>query len=227
METDSWNRFSSERHQPSLQSRFSFEELDGSDDETRMEFPCPFCHEDFDIVGLCCHIDEEHPAGGRNGVCPVCAVSVAVDMVGHITMQHGSYFKISFHLPLTYMHHRRRFHKGLAGAHSIPFLSKAENRYREVYLESFRGGSSNSSVSSNAVPDPLLSSFILSMPVADSLKDILVESLDESGVTDKISDENVAESVEPSMPDQNQQERAQRSEFVRELVLSMIFEDTI
>lgn len=35
----------------------------------------------------------------------------------------------------------------------------------------------------------------------------------------------LASSVELSMSDQNQQEKAQRSEFVRELVLSTIFED--
>lgn len=29
-------------------------------------------------------------------VCPVCAMRVGVDMVAHITLQHGSMFKISF-----------------------------------------------------------------------------------------------------------------------------------
>lgn len=44
-----------------------FEEIDG-DDDIREEFPCPFCSEYFDIVGLCCHIDEEHPLEAKNGV---------------------------------------------------------------------------------------------------------------------------------------------------------------
>lgn len=50
-----------------------FEEFD-SDDGPRAEFPCPFCWEDFDIIGLCCHIDEEHPVESKNGVffCSVC-----------------------------------------------------------------------------------------------------------------------------------------------------------
>lgn len=43
------------------------EEFD-SDDESRPEYLCPFCAEDFDTVGLCCHIDEEHPVEGKNGV---------------------------------------------------------------------------------------------------------------------------------------------------------------
>ena len=44
-----------------------FEEIDGEDD-IREEFPCPFCSEHFDIVGLCCHIDDEHPVEAKNGV---------------------------------------------------------------------------------------------------------------------------------------------------------------
>jgi len=44
-----------------------FEELD-VDDDIREEFPCCFCSEYFDIVGLCCHIDDEHPVEAKNGV---------------------------------------------------------------------------------------------------------------------------------------------------------------
>lgn len=44
-----------------------FEEID-ADDDIREEFPCPFCTEYFDIVGLCCHIDDEHPVEAKNGV---------------------------------------------------------------------------------------------------------------------------------------------------------------
>lgn len=29
-------------------------------------------------------------------VCPICATRVGMDLIGHLTMQHGSYFKISF-----------------------------------------------------------------------------------------------------------------------------------
>ena len=43
------------------------EDIDG-EDESRPEFLCPFCAEDFDVVGLCCHIDEEHSIEAKNGV---------------------------------------------------------------------------------------------------------------------------------------------------------------
>lgn len=45
-----------------------FEEIDIADDDIREEYPCPFCSEFFDIVGLCCHIDDEHPVEANNGV---------------------------------------------------------------------------------------------------------------------------------------------------------------
>ncbi|XP_010931708.1 protein DEHYDRATION-INDUCED 19 homolog 2 isoform X3 [Elaeis guineensis] len=73
MEADCWSRFftASKRHQSVLQSRFDlyrgYEEIDGGDEDSRAEFPCPFCSEDFDIVGLFCHIDDEHPVEAKNG----------------------------------------------------------------------------------------------------------------------------------------------------------------
>ncbi|XVF37307.1 hypothetical protein REPUB_Repub19eG0134900 [Reevesia pubescens] len=93
MDDDSWSaRLSSasKRYQAVLQSR---SEIDGEDD-IREEFPCSFCSEYFDIVGLCCHIDDEHPVEAKNGLCPVCAMRVGVDMVAHVTLQHGNIFKI-------------------------------------------------------------------------------------------------------------------------------------
>ncbi|KAG7030204.1 Protein DEHYDRATION-INDUCED 19, partial [Cucurbita argyrosperma subsp. argyrosperma] len=39
---------------------FDYEEVDG-DDDLNSEYPCPFCPEEFDLVELCCHIDDEHP----------------------------------------------------------------------------------------------------------------------------------------------------------------------
>jgi hypothetical protein len=76
-----------------------FEEIEGEDD-FREEYACPFCSDYFDIVSLCCHIDEDHPMDAKNGVCPICAVKVSSDMIAHITLQHANMFKISFLLSL-------------------------------------------------------------------------------------------------------------------------------
>uniref|UniRef100_A0A0D3E160 Di19 zinc-binding domain-containing protein n=1 Tax=Brassica oleracea var. oleracea TaxID=109376 RepID=A0A0D3E160_BRAOL len=47
----------------------------------QQEYACPFCSDYFDIVSLCCHLDEDHPMDTINGVCPVCAVKVSSDML--------------------------------------------------------------------------------------------------------------------------------------------------
>ncbi|CAH1425071.1 unnamed protein product [Lactuca virosa] len=76
MDTNSWTRFSTSNS--SLRRYQSRSEE--TDDEPRPEYLCPFCAEDFDIVGLCCHIDEEHTVQAKNGVCPICAKKVGTGL---------------------------------------------------------------------------------------------------------------------------------------------------
>ncbi|KAF2288307.1 hypothetical protein GH714_005910 [Hevea brasiliensis] len=215
MDADSWSvRISSvsKRYQSVLQSRsdvfMGFEEIDG-DDDTREEFPCPFCSEYFDIVGLCCHIDDEHPMEANNGICPVCAMRVGVDMVAHITLHHG--------------HRKRKSRKG--GHHSTLTLLRKE--LREGNLQSLFGGSSCIVSSSNAAPDPLLSSFIL--PMADDFASAQPSFSNETSSAKKSLDENVLERNMKSSPlsVKDQEEKAKRSEFVQGLLLSAILDDIL
>ncbi|XP_054801871.1 protein DEHYDRATION-INDUCED 19 homolog 3-like [Prosopis cineraria] len=207
----------SKRYQSALQSRsdmfMGFDENDG-DDDIREEFLCPFCSEYFDIVGLCCHIDEEHPMEAKSGVCPVCALRVGFDMVAHITLQHGSIFK---------MQRKRKSRKG--GSYST--LSLLRKELREGNLQSLFGGSSCTVSSSNAAADPLLSSFIL--PVADELACAQTHFPTESRSTKKISNETVSKrNVETSpLSVKDKEERAKRCEFVHGLLLSTIFDDNL
>ncbi|KAJ9180311.1 hypothetical protein P3X46_008575 [Hevea brasiliensis] len=215
MDADSWSvRISSgsKRYQSVLQSRsdvfVGFEETDG-DDDIREEFPCPFCSEYFDIVGLCCHIDDEHPMEANNGICPVCAMRVGVDMVAHITLHHG--------------HRKRKSRKG--GHHSTLTLLRKE--LREGNLQSLFGGSSCIVSSSNAAPDPLLSSFIL--PMADDFASAQPSFSNETSSAKKSLDENVLERNMKSSPlsVKDQEEKAKRSEFVQGLLLSAILDDIL
>lgn len=215
---DSWSaRLSSasKRYQSALQSRSDmftgFEDIDG-DDDIREEFPCPFCSEYFDIIGLCCHIDDEHPAEANNGVCPICATRVGVDMVAHITLQHGNIFK---------MQRKRKSRKGST-------LSLLRKELREGNLQSLFGGSSYLLSSSNAAPDPLLSSFIL--PMADDLDSIEPSSSTETIQLKRSADENVLErNVKPVPPlsVKDKEEKARRSGFVQGLLLSTILDDNL
>ncbi|XP_031401435.1 protein DEHYDRATION-INDUCED 19 homolog 3-like isoform X2 [Punica granatum] len=218
MDADSWSaRLSSasRRYQSSLQTRsdmfMGFEEIDG-DDDIREEFPCPFCSEYFDIVGLCIHLDDEHPVEARNGVCPVCAMRAGVDMVAHITLQHGNIFK---------MQRKRKSRK--SGSHSA--LSFLKRELRDGTLQSLLGGSSCTVSSSNAAADPLLSSFIL--PVGDDFASVQTNLSTETSTKKKSLDENVPERKvqTPPLSVKDQEERAKRCKFVGELLFSTILND--
>lgn len=217
MDADSWSaRLSSasKRYQSALQSRsdmlMGFEDID--EDDIREEFSCPFCSEYFDIVGLCCHMDDEHPMEAKNGVCPVCTMRVGVDMVAHITLQHGNIFKVQ---------RKRKSRKG--GNHSTLFLLRRE--LREGTLQSLFGGPSCVVPSSNAAPDPLLSSFIL--PMNDDFGSSKSRDMTETSASKKFSDETVSERKVQSSPlsVKEQKERLKRCDFVRGLLLSTVLDD--
>ncbi|XP_022968785.1 protein DEHYDRATION-INDUCED 19 homolog 3-like isoform X2 [Cucurbita maxima] len=221
MDAESWTaRLSSasKRYQSALLSRsglgmfMGFEELEG-DDDIREEFPCPFCSEFFDIVGLCCHIDEEHPIEARNGVCPVCDMRVGVDMVAHISLQHGNIFK---------MQRKRKSRKG--GSHST--LSLLRKELQEGNLQSLFGGSS-CLFTSNAAPDPLLSSFIL--PMVDDYGSVQPHLSAESNSMKCNSQDKSLERSIPSSPlsMQDEEEKRKRCAFVQGLVMSTILDDNL
>ncbi|PIN04236.1 hypothetical protein CDL12_23222 [Handroanthus impetiginosus] len=230
MDSNSWAaRLSSasKRYQSALQSRsgmkwdgfdaemlMGFEEMD-VDDDIREEYPCPFCSDYFDIVGLCCHIDDEHPLEAKNGVCPVCAMRVGVDMVAHITLHHGNIFK---------MQRKRKSRK--AGSHST--LSLLRRELREGNLQSLFGGSSCVVSSNNTAPDPLLSSFIL--PMVEDYESVPSHSTAESTLVKKSTAGSISErngQQQPPMSIKDQEEKAKRSEFVQGLVLSLTLYDIL
>ncbi|XP_047095363.1 protein DEHYDRATION-INDUCED 19 homolog 2 [Lolium rigidum] len=225
---DAWGRSSSSSASAAaaarrLQSRYDlymgFDDVDaggGEDVEARgaEAYNCPFCGEDFDFVGLCCHIDDEHAVEAKRGVCPICAGRVGMDLIGHLTVQHASYFK---------MQRRRRVRKVSSGSHSL--LSLLRKDLRDGSLQSFLGGPSYVSNPPAAAPDPFLSSLICSLPVAEPLKDFHSDSSDKTFLLNKFRDEKTVERAETSLSEKDQKELAQRSAFTRELVLSTIFDD--
>ncbi|XP_021912534.1 protein DEHYDRATION-INDUCED 19 homolog 3-like [Carica papaya] len=148
-------------------------------------------------------------------VCPVCAMRVGVDMVAHITLQHGNIFK---------MQRKRKSRK--SGSYST--LSLLRKELREGNLQTLFGGSSCIVSSSNAAPDPLLSSFIL--PMADDFVSVQSHLSTETSPAKKSSNANVAERNIPSSPPlsvKDQEEKAKRCEFVQGLLLSTILDDIL
>lgn len=218
MDPNSWTRFSTSNSAlKRYQSRSdAFHLVEETDDDPRPEYLCPFCAEDFDIVGLCCHIDEEHTVQAKNGVCPICAKRVGTGLVTHITMQHGSLLKIQ---------RKRRLRRG--GSNST--LSILKRELREGNLQSVLGGSSFLIQSSlDTEPDPLLSSFIYNnAPDDDVSKDVshlsstvpvsVVEGLNKDLLT-RGEKRQVAK-----VSGEEEEEKIRRSEFVQGLVLSTFF----
>ncbi|KFK37978.1 hypothetical protein AALP_AA3G054400 [Arabis alpina] len=223
MDSDSWtDRLASatRRYQLAFPSRsdpfLGFEEIDG-EEEFREEFACPFCSDDFDIVSLCCHIDEDHPMEAKNGVCPVCAVRVGVDMVAHITLQHANIFK---------MQRKRKTRRG--GPHST--LSILRREFPDGNFQSLFGGSScivSSSSSANVAADPLLSSFI--SPITDGFFTSESCISAEPGPVKKTPNQSLPErnAEKPSLSAEDHKQKVKRSEFVRELLSSMILDDVL
>uniref|UniRef100_A0A1J3C788 Protein DEHYDRATION-INDUCED 19-like protein 4 n=1 Tax=Noccaea caerulescens TaxID=107243 RepID=A0A1J3C788_NOCCA len=221
MDSNSWincpSVFSSSSSSRRCQSRSDlyigggYEDLEG-DEDLKAEFICPFCAEDFDIVGLCCHIDEEHPVEAKNGVCPVCTKRVGLDIVGHITTQHANFFKVQ---------RRRRLRRG--GYTSAYLALKKE--LREANLQSLLGGSSSFTSSTNIDSDPLLSSFMFNSPsVNESAKKptLVTQGTSATKVSRK---ETLKRCIQEAPLSGEDQEKAKKSEFVRGLFLSTMLGD--
>ncbi|XP_061946243.1 protein DEHYDRATION-INDUCED 19 homolog 4-like [Populus nigra] len=128
-----------------------------TEEHLKAKYLCPFYGEDFDVVGLFCHIDKEHPVEANNGVCPVCAKKVGMNIVTHIIGQYGNFFNVQ---------RKRRLRKG--GANSAFSILRKE--LREGSLQSLFGGSSCFVSSSNTELDPLRSPFIFLVIVLHNWK---------------------------------------------------------
>uniref|UniRef100_A0A0E0MNH0 Protein dehydration-induced 19 C-terminal domain-containing protein n=1 Tax=Oryza punctata TaxID=4537 RepID=A0A0E0MNH0_ORYPU len=235
MDMDSWERLAADaRIQGSC-----FDALMGMEEETAeesegeeeaAEVACPFCGEEFDGFGLCCHIEDDHQTENRAGflrnacacavvlvakVCPICYDGVGMDLVSHITSEHPSFFKGKWR-------NQRVSH----GSHSS---TRATLKKDAAYLQ-YRYGGSARAASHNTDPDPLLSSFVGNFTDIDLPKDVQQEFRDE---TDEKSDTLVqkeqrpVESADEPLLPEVKEERTRRSQFVQGLVLSLMFDDIL
>ncbi|MBA0585394.1 hypothetical protein Gorai_016174 [Gossypium raimondii] len=175
-------------------------------------------------------------------VCPVCAKRVGMDIVSHITMQHGNFLKISFFLcySLTgfYVQRKRRLRKG---GSNLTF-SMLRKELRDGNLHALLGGSSCIVSPSSVEADPLLSSFMFNPPTADeplSLQSLsIAESSADKESTDKESLERIGfkfltlvyrdrKPQQSQLSDQEHEEKARRCEFVQGLLMSTILNENL
>ncbi|KAK8585874.1 hypothetical protein V6N13_050844 [Hibiscus sabdariffa] len=184
------------------------------DEDFLAKLLCPFCADDFDIVGLCCHMDEEHPIQVKHGVCPVCTKRVGREIVSHIAMQHGNFLKVQ---------RKRRLRK--VGLNSTS--SMLRNELREGNLHAVLAGSSRIVSPSNVEADPVLSSFMFNPPTADEPSSLQSLPIAESSAEKESTDKEVLERKpqQLQLSDKEHEEKARRCEFVRGLLMSIILDE--
>ncbi|AEE82138.1 Drought-responsive family protein [Arabidopsis thaliana] len=165
------------------------------DDEMAVDYPCPFCSDDYDLVELCHHIDEEHQLDANNGICPVCSRRVKMHMVDHITTQHRDVFK--------------RLYKDESYSAFSPGTRK--------YLQSLIDEPLSTNHTSKSVLDPLLS-FIYNPPSPKKSKLVQPDSSSEASMEDNslIRDSTEKDWESPSpLSDTELLEKAKKREFVQ------------
>ncbi|KAL4305556.1 hypothetical protein AHAS_Ahas16G0090100 [Arachis hypogaea] len=119
------------------------------------------------------------------------------------------------------MQRKRKSRKG--GSYST--LSLLRKELREGNLQTLFGGSSCIVSSSNAAPDPLLSSFIL--PVAEDLSSSQPHLSTDTRPSKKSSDDEKQNVKTSTLSDKDKEEKAKRCTFVQGLLLSTILDDKL
>ncbi|KAI3986745.1 hypothetical protein MKX01_014283 [Papaver californicum] len=194
--------------------RLSFDDID-SEEEIRPDFPCPYCYEDYDIVSLCFHLEDEHPFESKVTLCPICSVRVSRDMLNHITLQHGHLFK-----------RRRRLRRvAILNSQALSLLGR---HLREAHLQVLlRGGGCQSSnpSTSNAATDLFLSSLMFNFPAseADEITKSMAPIVEDTFKKNLTSIKPRKPSFDSSLSREEREQKTMRAEFVQDLLLSTLF----
>lgn len=139
---------------------------------------------------------------------------VGVDMIAHITLQHGNIFK---------MQRTRKSRR--AGSHST--LSLLRRELREGNLQSLFGGLATIVSSGNVAPDPLLSSFIV--PMVEDLESVPSHSSIESELSKKNTSSSILDRkvIEAPLSFEDKEEKTKRCDFVQGMLLSIMLDDNL
>ncbi|XP_008798249.2 protein DEHYDRATION-INDUCED 19-like [Phoenix dactylifera] len=193
------------------------------EEEVRLDFPCPYCYEDHDITSLCSHLEDEHAFESKAAVCPICSVKVARDMLNHITIQHGHFFKLQ---------RRRRLRR--FAIPSSQTLSMLGRDLREAHMQLLLGNgayrSSNNSAS-NTSADSFLSSFVLNFPPSETeeTSKSSISSANDACIKQATPLQTWKSSLDLSLSHEEREQKLKqatvRATFVQDLLLSALFGD--
>ncbi|CAF1923528.1 unnamed protein product [Brassica oleracea var. botrytis] len=182
-------------------------DFEEDEDDVEVDYPCPFCSDDYDLVELCHHIDEEHNLEATHGVCPVCSKRVKMHMVDHITTHHRDVLKISFFFPRV----------GQKETYEEDPYSSSDN-----YLQDDLSPSMNHHHHTSKTDQFL--SFLNNSPLPNQTKPAQEV---ESSVEDKalVEDSGKDRKLSTPLSDSEQLEKANKCEFVQGLLSSAMFDD--
>ncbi|KAK4418093.1 protein dehydration-induced [Sesamum alatum] len=168
---------------------------DVQNEEKSEELACPFCLEDFDVLGLCCHIDADHRMEVKPRICPVCAAKVGINMASH--------------------------HRSTRSRSAIFLLRK---ELHEKHLRCIKESPCLDS-SSDAAADSMLLSFVNNPEPAYRPQTVEAISPAETSLSGQSSADDSSESTPPSLSIDRNNEKARRCEFLQGLLLSTILDD--
>lgn len=171
------------------------------------ELACPFCYEDFDVLGLCCHIDADHRLEVKPGICPVCASKVTINMASHVIVQHENVLKA-----LCNKKHCR----------TAVFMLRKELQEKHLC---FIKESPRLVSSSEAAADSVLLSFVNNPHTDYRLQTAQSSSSTETSLlAKKSSDNDSSDRIQPSVSTDRNDGRL-RCDFIQGLVLSTVLDD--
>ncbi|XP_042044626.1 protein DEHYDRATION-INDUCED 19 homolog 7-like isoform X2 [Salvia splendens] len=200
------------------EEEYDGEEVNGVEIEGKSEeLACPFCSEDFDVLGLCCHIDADHRMEVKPGI-----------------IRRFSPFSGLLHLPclccegsgkhgFTCDYSSREYieDRSTRSRSSIYLLRKElQDKHLRAVKESPTVGSS-----SNAAADSMLLSFVNSPQPAYRPQITEAATPSEASLSGKSSYDDSVEKFPLSLSTDRNIEMARRSEFVQGLLLSTILDD--
>ncbi|OVA11517.1 Drought induced 19 protein-like [Macleaya cordata] len=212
MDSDLWtSRLAAAKRQYALQHNHNSHQLGGLDrlniddfvveEESRPDFPCPYCFEDYDIASLCSHLEDEHPFESKVTVCPICSVKRC----------------------------RRLRRVAIPNSQALSLLGRDLREAHLQVLLGGGGYRSSSSDASNAVTDSFLSSLVMNFSAseAEELSKSAVSNAEDASAKNVTPISTWKSSLDSSLSSEEREQKMKqgtaRAGFVQDLLLSTLF----
>ncbi|KAG6433407.1 hypothetical protein SASPL_105021 [Salvia splendens] len=223
------------------EEEYDGEEVNGVEIEGKSEeLACPFCSEDFDVLGLCCHIDADHRMEVKPGIIrrfsPFSGLLRRGTLVVMIeTSSRSSGFLEQYSCIVVFNGCLEDFQmlKGVilfidscrcSGEDSRKICPVCAVKVRDKHLRAVKESPTVGS-SSNAAADSMLLSFVNSPQPAYRPQITEAATPSEASLSGKSSYDDSVEKFPLSLSTDRNIEMARRSEFVQGLLLSTILDD--